>query len=1231
MTNHIAIDPHRSVVVEACAGSGKTWLLVSRIVRLLLDGAQSSQILAITFTRKAAQEMQARLQEWLRDLAMKDELWVRTFFSERGIAVLSDGQLQRARSLYSEVLLAQPAITISTFHGWFMQAMQRAPLNADVMLGMSLLERAGAQQEEAWEELLEQMRKQPEGVEAQHMLWLFDEYGLFTTRKLLFNFLGKRAEWWAYTLPSPTGGGTEGGGQAVQFALKNLLGHLAVDLEFDPIADWGICGNNEEIFFAFVRQLASNGTEVQQGKASELERAWTDTKPEERFNKIWPLFFTLTDTPRKGSPLKATTKQDAVLFERTRDVVQNSLQEVRDTLAEQQAYRLNEAVLHCGVAFLERYQALKVQKQQMDFPDLEWQLCRLLQQSEHAETLQYKLDSRYRHVLLDEFQDTNPLQWQILRAWFDASVAVDSQPSVFVVGDPKQSIYRFRRADARLFGVAREYLQENFAAATLGNSLTRRNAQPIVDVVNAVFREQPDGFEFVEHQTHQKELPGHVRVLPLAVADEINSADGAGSLSHRGRAGVGEHSQVLSLRNPLTTAREETEEGARHIEAVQFADQLKTIISDWSVNDEGVTRRATYGDIMVLVRARTHLAVYEEALRAKHIPFLSSRRGGLLDTLEAEDIQALLMFLITPFADLALAQVLRSPIFACSDADLMSLAQISPSPPLLKGGAQVEDVSSLEEGKESVPHFEKGGLGGICSWWQRLQHLAETNPSPVPHPMPSPSGRGSLNGVAPAGGRPWLYGAEAPTTHARVGEHSPLQRAYELLTRWLTLADKLPVHDLLDRIYFEGDVIARYSAVLPIEMRAKVSANLHAFMKMALEIDAGRYPSLPRFLQELRELRDSSDDAPDEGKLGTAGDAVRIYTVHESKGLEAPIVWLLDANAEKKNRDGNDVLLDWPTHEPHPLHFSLYTDQASRGKKRAPLFEQDAAQQAREEMNLLYVAMTRAQQVLIVSGNSKGQDKEEKKKSPSWYDRISAAISEPVIPAQSLPPRRRGAGIQTVKEPSRSEANPLCRPLRGDIESLDSRLRGNDEVSEISLPPILPTGQRTIRNTAQQQRGIWLHALLQHLTETNSLSHRGRAGEGEHTSPQRTELQSRLGIPSNEMETLYQQAQHILTAPHLTRFFDALQYRNAHNEMPYINAQGELKRIDRLVEFDDEVWVLDYKLGDSEDAARYQAQMREYQTAMQTVYVGKTVRCALVFADGVLSEVGYPRAFRKEE
>jgi len=110
-------------------------------------------------------------------------------------------------------------------------------------------------------------------------------------------------------------------------------------------------------------------------------------------------------------------------------------------------------------------------------------------------------------------------------------------------------------------------------------------------------------------------------------------------------------------------------------------------------------------------------------------------------------------------------------------------------------------------------------------------------------------------------------------------------------------------------------------------------------------------------------------------------------------------------------------------------------------------------------------------------------------------------------------------------------------------------------------------------------------------------------------------------IPAEEIAALWQQAQQLLAAPQLARFFDAQHYRSASNEMPYVNSLGELKRIDRLVEFDDEVWVLDYKLGDSEDAARYRAQMQEYRTAMQTVYAGKTVRCALLFADGQLSEM----------
>jgi ATP-dependent helicase/nuclease subunit A len=1075
MDNRTALDPRHSVVVEACAGSGKTWLLVSRIVRLLLDGVKPGEILAITFTRKAAQEMQARLRDWLYELASTDDEHAREFLRQRAVPEPDiERLLPHARSLYQQFLLAQPGITISTFHGWFMQILQRAPLNAGMAGGVQLVEQTAELWQEAWQTFLDGLQGQPDGETAQEMQMLFKEFGLSNTQKMMRAFAGKRSEWWAYTA---------GRRDPLAYALENLRAELDVDMAFDPVSDWGMCGNSEEVYFAFVRQLAGDGTPAQKDKALELERAWTDTVPEKRFGKVLPSLFTLAGEPRSFKPTK---KQDAEALLVTRDALFDTLQEVRDTLAGQQAYRMNKAALRCGAALLDTCQTLKQRQQLLDFGDLEWRVRQLLNNSDHAEYLQYKLDSRYRHVLLDEFQDTNPLQWQILQAWFAASAAVQSTPTVFVVGDPKQSIYRFRRADARLFGVVRGFLQQHYAAHYLTQNETRRNAPAVLATVNGVFGGLAGYAGFETHHAHQTALPGHVEILPLAVAAETHPlppGEGWGG----------------GLRNPLTTPLAEDQGGARESEAEQFAEHIANIVLNWSVQEKGVTRRAEHRDIMVLVRRRTHLKVYEQALRSRHIPYLTSRRGGLLDTLEALDIQALLTFLITPFADLQLAHALRTPVFSCSDDDLMSLAQ-----------------------------DEEGG-----SWWLRLQRIAQSD----------------------------IVSAE-------------LQRAHRLLLGWLVQADKLPVHDLLDRIYFEGDVQNRYAAAVQEAMRATVSANLQAFIEIALNVDAGRYPSLPGFLRELAELRKADDnEAPDEGKVSQAGNAVRIYTVHEAKGLEAPIVWLLDANAKPPADKGFDVLVDWPTSAERPAHFSLYGDKASRGAAREHHFEQDAALAATEDLNLLYVAMTRARQALLVSGNGALIE-------GTWYDRIAngkqTTAANPLLAAQ--------AAASHEEEPAPSPAPDV----------------------RLTLP--LPTGTRKAAPTDAQRRGIWLHALLQYLAPPLAVS-------------DKSELQARCDIPVEELDALWQQAQHLLALPQLARFFDPRHYLGANNEMPYVNAAGELKRIDRLVEFADEVWVLDYKLAGSEDAARYRAQMQEYRTAMQSVYRGKKVRCALLFADGVLSEL----------
>ncbi|MDQ3267460.1 MAG: UvrD-helicase domain-containing protein, partial [Pseudomonadota bacterium] len=1091
MNNFIALNPQHSVVVEACAGSGKTWLLVSRILRLLLTGVKPGEILAITFTRKAAQEMQARLHEWLHFLATQDDIAVRAFLVERELHDVSDIQLARARGLYRDCLMAQPAITINTFHGWFIQIIQRAPLNAGLLIGMQLLERTSVLYEEAWQTFADSLRAAPDDVTAQEMQWLFAEYGLHNTRTLLKNFVQKRVEWWAYTSAQE---------DAVGYAMEQLRIKLDVDPEDAPLAT--LLDKNFESNVQTFANLLQSGSAAQQSDACKLMDALCLQDIAARFEAISARFYTKQDEPRK---LKANKGQDVERYVSLSCALFESLQSVRDALAEREVLRMNQAALHCGAALLQHYQGLKLRQQLMDFTDVEWQVCRLLNQSDCAEYMQYKLDNRYKHVLLDEFQDTNPVQWQILQAWFAASAAVESRPTVFVVGDPKQSIYRFRRADARLFGEVRAWLQQEFGAHYLSQNITRRNAPKVLQAVNRVFDSHPDGFvDFDTHIAHHTNLPGFVAVLPLALTEKTVE------ISALGRYGW--------LRNPLREARIEHATGEREAEAQQFAAGLADIIAHWSVHDAGgIVRRAEYSDIMVLVRKRTHLRVYESALRTHRIPFLTSRRGGLLDTLEAEDIQALLSFLITPFANLELAQVLLSPIFACSDGDLMQLAQ--------------------EE------------IGG--SWWSRLQRCAQS-------------------GVASA----------------------ELSRAYRLLNNWLDRADKLPVHDLLDRIYFEGDLLHRYAAALPAELYETICANLQAFIEIALNVEAGRYPSLPRFLAELRELRAAdNNESPDEGKVGEVGNAVRIYTVHEAKGLEAPIVWLLDANDTQRKSDNYGVLLDWPPNALQPAHFSLFTDKRRRGAKRAAYFDAEEDYVRREEMNLLYVAMTRAKQALLVSGN--GEMKE-----TSWYGRISAAVEE-------------GDNPLLIVADNLASILPVV----------------TTEIDAAFLRP-LPTGQRVMRSTDAQRQGIGLHTVLQHLSASSAAlpcSSVLFAADGmkKREITDKVALQLQCEISSSDMESLWQQAQHLLALPELQRFFDPQHYCGAYNEMPYVNALGELRRIDRLVEFEDEVWVLDYKTGAVSDSVshNHNAQMQEYRVAMQAVYAGKIVRCALLFSDGTLCEI----------
>ena len=137
----IACDPEHSVVVEACAGSGKTWLLISRILRLLLAGVKPSEILAITFTRKAAQEMEDRLEQLLYEMSSKSDQEVLQELEIRGLSPSqAKALLPRAKSLYQEVLASPYRVSMNTFHGWFRDISQAAPMSSGIITNGSLRE-----------------------------------------------------------------------------------------------------------------------------------------------------------------------------------------------------------------------------------------------------------------------------------------------------------------------------------------------------------------------------------------------------------------------------------------------------------------------------------------------------------------------------------------------------------------------------------------------------------------------------------------------------------------------------------------------------------------------------------------------------------------------------------------------------------------------------------------------------------------------------------------------------------------------------------------------------------------------------------------------------------------------------------------------------------------------------------------------------------------------------------
>jgi len=1202
-----ACDPALNATVSASAGSGKTWLLITRIVRLLIDDAQPGNIIALTFTRKAASEMQIRLNQRLYELATAEDEKLDELLKQIGCH--NDASTKDiATGLYEKLMHSLYPIRIQTFHSFCQDILVQFPLEADIPPGFELLEDTSQLERQAWQTLFDNagsIKQTSTQADLNRQLDYIMQVcnGPDNTLTALRSFLSHRSDWWAYTAHRQ---------KPVDFACDELTDFLQIDQTFidsthEPVSQF-LNELNTQKLKTFANLLLEIKNKTSEKHATSINQA---LQPETEQNIAFELIksaFIKKDGEILVQGRKHTDALEKKLgLENTQRFIEfhhqlaDNIQNVNEQLKRLLTLKINKAWYFAGFHYVEIFQRLKREMRLLDFTDLEWKCYQLLQHADNAHWVQYKIDQRIDHLLIDEFQDTNPTQWNLLSPILEEIAANPEQRprSVFLVGDEKQSIYSFRRANPALQVQASQWLADNLSARATPLDFSRRSSMAIIHCVNQVFEQ--DAVKaimtgYTTHDTHLSTLPGHVQLCDLFAENEEE-------LDAKEAAAI----KPCYFRNPLTQARESSVTTLRHKEADYIARQILHLVNKPALitDNERVhqtVRPAEYGDVLILMRNRTHIDIYEDALKQHNIPFIGDKKGGLLDNLEIQDLVCLLNTLITPYNNLALAQILKSPIFNASDEDLILLAKQQPSKHwyerLLQLVAVTTETNSIETGKTSeIPSFSKA----------------------LPKPLPK-----------------------------------SLQRAARLLPRWQKLAEQLPVHDCLDKIFSEGNIIQRYVAANKTVNKQKVAANCQRFLELSLETDSGRYPSITRFLQRLNHLKNYSANPPQEPLTQNNTSRVRLMTIHGSKGLEAPIVFLADCNSTSVNRNAYASLVRWPANKSQPVNFQLQLSKQNTDQITQKLQQEKLDEQAREELNLLYVALTRAREQIFISGVASSRSQTD-----SWYQIINSGL-EDFAPAETVIDGIKCKIYQHLNYDSARVNKPVeaktltSKPFYFD-KCFDKRLLSpleNFAITPFMIAPSLNTDEYQADYThnpsskqnpipsfgsltadecaanepkdgpvAAKWRGSVIHRILEQLCKT------GNYPASEQTIDniqQQLKAETALNKPvfSPYLDDCMKEAVSVFNHAEFETIFNPTPDKQTYNEMPlmYLQEQQAVYGIiDRLIKFNKEVWIIDYKSHLTlnqpvpDAALQFSKQLHYYREGVKKLWPEHTIKTGILF------------------
>lgn len=640
-----AIDPQKTIWVTASAGSGKTKVLTDRLLTLLLSGTPPERLLCLTFTKAAAAEMANRLQKRLRSWGTLSEALLKEEIEALGLAFGAE-PLKRARQLFSKLLDTPGGFKIQTLHGFCQSLLSRFPLEAGLSPHFTVLDEIETQSllKKAQETVFREADLGSDLASSDALQFLVQQFSEVTLRSLITDSI---KEGFALSFLSQEEEGFEKG-------FKNLARFLNTSEDLEEFWDCPpLIRSCLDTALSFLRE--GNDLDKERG---EIVQQWLQTPKEKTFKKYLEIFLTRTETPRKHLASANLIKRFPLLANILKEE-QERLLEVNDAMKRQRVFQVSSALLRLTLAIRTAYQRLKEERAFLDYDDLIRATIRLLESPQGALWVLYKLDSGLDHVLIDEAQDTSPEQWRVIQGLVDAFLETpETSKTLFVVGDPKQSIYSFQGADPEAFSFMRRHIQEKlevlrrpFREVSLDTSF--RSAAVILETVDQVFREKSAlaGVATVplSHKA-SRDLEGTVEIWPLLELPSGEAATWDNPL-------IKDHQKPLSPQTSLTQG-------------------IAKKIRQWLQEGEALTHKPlTPGDILILVRRRGGLMqALVKALKQEQIPVAGVDRMFLGDSLAALDLLKIAEFCLLPSDDLTLAVVLKGPFFRFSEEELFKIA-----------------------------------------------------------------------------------------------------------------------------------------------------------------------------------------------------------------------------------------------------------------------------------------------------------------------------------------------------------------------------------------------------------------------------------------------------------------------------------------------------------------------------------------------------------------------------